>query len=240
MTRISASSACRAGRTEISTSLPKAFKNRKSRSMENPSSFPRRRAETLGWSMPRAFAALACVSFRSAMMSEMRCTSSAFARSSSGFLRPRSAKTFPLLGSTVSSVFTLAFLRTSCRMVFLRRFQPTADGLDFRRRCLNPALRLLLERMEHVHRTGELHGVHHAIGVPVVVFDDFEHPRPAEPLQHFRTDVLSSLLGLPEGEARRLADTGGERPQILVARPHPEERVLRGPVVGGPSMPVLA
>ena len=38
----------RAALTMISTSRPRAFKNRSSRSMEKPSSFPRTNAETLG------------------------------------------------------------------------------------------------------------------------------------------------------------------------------------------------
>src|SRR5262249_16647028 len=114
-TRVSASCECLAGRITISTSRPKAFRNRNSRSVENPSSLPRRSAETLGWSIPRSFAARVCVSFRSAMMSAIRCTSSAFARSSSGFLSPRSANAFPLDRSmgTGSSPF---FFRSSFLM----------------------------------------------------------------------------------------------------------------------------
>ena len=58
----------RLGRTTISTSWPRAFRNRKSRSVENPSSLPRTRAETFGWSIPRTAAARAWVSFRSQRM----------------------------------------------------------------------------------------------------------------------------------------------------------------------------
>ena len=56
-TRVSAWCPRRTGRTTISTSLPRALRNRKSRSVENPSSLPRMRAETFGWSMPSSFAA---------------------------------------------------------------------------------------------------------------------------------------------------------------------------------------
>lgn len=47
-TLVSAALPRRAGRMTISTSLPRAFRNRKSRSIEKPSSLPRNRAETLG------------------------------------------------------------------------------------------------------------------------------------------------------------------------------------------------
>jgi hypothetical protein len=57
-------------------------------------------AEAFGWSVPRSFAAPVWVGFRSPMISAIRCTSAACARSSSGFLSPRSANTSPLDGST--------------------------------------------------------------------------------------------------------------------------------------------
>ena len=57
MTLVSASPACLASRMTISTSRPRAFRNRNNRSVEKPSSLPRMRAEILGWSMPRRLAA---------------------------------------------------------------------------------------------------------------------------------------------------------------------------------------
>src|SRR5271166_5872447 len=53
MTLVSAAPECLAGRMTISTSRPRAFRNRNNRSVEKPSSLPRMRAEILGWSMPR-------------------------------------------------------------------------------------------------------------------------------------------------------------------------------------------
>src|SRR4051794_17457597 len=71
---------------------------------------PRTRADTLGWSSPRIFAAFTWVRLRSARRSRMRCTSLALARANSGFGRSRSANTLPLPCSIRIGGLGLAFV----------------------------------------------------------------------------------------------------------------------------------
>ena len=62
-------------------------------------------------------------------------------------------------------------------MVFLviprSGFQPLRDKIDIPFGRPDTGRRLLLERVEDVHRLLEPEGEHRSIGVPVVRFDDF-------------------------------------------------------------------
>src|SRR5712672_1791641 len=78
-----------------------------SRSIENPDSWPLLSAEILGWSTPKISAARAWVRWRSRRITIIRCASSALARASSGFGRPISANTFPLLTAKSRFFFIL-------------------------------------------------------------------------------------------------------------------------------------
>jgi hypothetical protein len=71
-----------------------------------------------------------------------------------------------------------------------------------------------------------------------MVLDDLQHTSPAEALEDLGVWVLASPLGLPEREARDLPDLLGESPEILPARPDPEERP--GDLLRIPDMPEIA
>src|SRR6266852_4955406 len=140
----------------ISTSWPSLLMNRRSRSVERPSSFPRSSAETLGWSMPSKEAACFCVSLRSVSSCEIRIARSAFASSSSGLGKPKSAKTFPLLGSASGRLFVFFLLTDPFRILFLRYLEPSLDELDFVLRRFDTCLR--------------------PVRTSLVVLDDFQDP----------------------------------------------------------------
>src|SRR5436309_3011894 len=99
--------------------------------------------------MPSKAAACCSVSFRSVSSCEMRMARSAFASSSSEFGKPKSAKTFPLLGSTSGLFFAFFLPSNPFRILFLRELQPFLDEFDFVLRRLDTLLGFLLEGMEH-------------------------------------------------------------------------------------------
>src|SRR5688572_19187343 len=102
---------------------------------------------------------------------------SAFANRSSGFGKPRSAKTLPLPNSNVTSSdsgrFALGF--DPRRIVLLRFLQSSLDSLDVFSWRLNSDLALLLEYVQHIDQTSELHRVNRPIRSGFIVFDDFKH-----------------------------------------------------------------
>ncbi len=124
--------------------------------------------------------------------------------------------------------------------MFLRRLQASPDEFPLRRRCLDPPLRLLLEGVEHVDRTGEPHRVNRPVSVTNVVLDDLKDPRPAEPFEHLRIDVLSAPLSLPQCETDRLTHHFGELPQVVSTGTHPEERLIGLRASRAHSIPILA
>src|SRR3954463_14169011 len=99
----------------------------------------------------------------------MRWASCARASNSCGLRRPRSAKTLPLPSCAWAAflvVFTVVVLlplgRAPFHMVLLRHFESLPDAFDVRPGCLDALLGFLLEGIQDVNRTGELHGVHPA------------------------------------------------------------------------------
>lgn len=97
--------------TTISTSRPSSVKKCISLPVEKPESCPRRSRDIFGWSIFRMRAALAWVNRRARIAAAIRIARPAFARRSSGFGSPRSAKTFPLLSSTPIALVMLTCYR---------------------------------------------------------------------------------------------------------------------------------
>ena len=83
------------GRTTMSTSCPRAFRNRVNRSTEKPLKCPCNSALTFGWSIPSALAACAWVRPRCSTMRLICSTSPALTSNSSASGSQRSANTFP-------------------------------------------------------------------------------------------------------------------------------------------------
>src|SRR5687768_13987364 len=93
-------------------------------------------------------------------------------------------------------------------------------------RSRDPALGLLLERMQHVHACTELHGVDHTVCVPVIVDDQFTN---AQPLQcSARQQLLSgrrlTSLGQVQKKSNIVMQAGGEAVIVLLRSTHPNER----------------
>jgi len=77
-----------------------------------------------------------------------------------------------------------------------------------------PRVDLLLERVQHVDRILEPHGVDGAIRVAVIRDDDLEHGASAEPLQVLDRPILLAALCGKEGVADVRLDRFRERFEV--------------------------
>src|SRR5579864_7042813 len=127
-------------------------------------------------------AARACVSLRARMAEEMRIARSAFARRSSGFGRPISANTFPLL-SSMSIVLAMSngcFLPLQpCLVFFFCSFEPQSNQVDFGLRRLDSRLRFFLEYVQNVQAASESDRVDSSVCVAVKIIDNLKNSRSA-------------------------------------------------------------
>lgn len=103
---------------------------------------------------------------------------------------------------------------------------------------LDSALGLLLEAMQHVQSTGELHGVHGPEGIPPKVFHHLQHAGRPKPGQWLDVRVLATTLGHIKGMAEDVFDVVRHGIQITFCRADPFER-LPSLLRHGEIMPVL-
>src|SRR5260370_12368640 len=161
----------------------------------------------------------------------MRKASPALARRSSGFGSPRSAKTLPLPSSTsipLAMLYRPFASLQPCRGLFLGSLEARLDQVDLRFRCLNSGLRFLLEGVEHAHAASQPHGVDGAIGVTVMVLDNFQDSCAAKASERFRGAVLSALLGHIKRKAYRVLDLLWESAQVCLGAADPNDRFETG------------
>jgi hypothetical protein len=69
--------------------------------------------------------------------------------------------------------------------------------------------------MQHIDRSGELHGVNRPVSIAIVVFDDFKDARASETFQRFRGYMLAASLSPAESEAHNALDLIREFPKII-------------------------
>jgi len=84
-------------------------------------------------------------------------------------------------------------------IVFLGLPQSRFDLLDFLGRCLDAALRLLLEGVQHVDDASELDRVNGPVRLPIVVLDHFENPGPFEALKGLASGWLPPVRASKRG-----------------------------------------
>src|SRR5207253_3212640 len=143
-------------------------------------------------------AAAVCESPFDLMIAAMPITISAFARCSSASGTPISAKTLPLL-------FVLLALLIFClRVQFDCRLQSCLDSVDVVHRRFDSLRRLLLERMQDVNHSLELHGINGAIRVTGKVRGNLENVSSAKTLQRFCILRLVTLLRRAKRETNLL------------------------------------
>src|SRR4051812_24051424 len=102
------------------------------------------------------------------MMSQMRETSSDFARSAAASGSPRSSNTFPLLRSVRGAApprFDSTVALTPALIVSLRPLEPFPQELDLLLRRRNPVLRFLPKDVKHVDSPFESDGVEATVGI---------------------------------------------------------------------------
>src|SRR5688572_26790115 len=111
----------------------------------------------------------------------MRCltrkASCAFRSSSSGFSKPRSAKTFPLPRVTVLDIaILLSFIRLiRCAVVRQGLLQPRFNKIKLAFWRLDPARGLLLKYMKNVDHGGKLQCIYGPECTPVMLRYDLEY-----------------------------------------------------------------
>src|SRR5271165_1895053 len=93
---------------------------------------------------------------------------------SSASRRPRSANTFPELGTTASLFFPFAISRL---VILARRLEPSGNQFHVRLGCLYSFRRFLLESVKNIQSLIELYAIYRTIGVPSVVLYDFQNSR---------------------------------------------------------------
>ncbi len=97
------------------------------------------------------------------------------------------------------------------------------DGYILFRRC-DPALALFLEAMQDKYSFFELHGIDGTIGAAHIVFNNLEHTRAAEALEHLRCIVSITGLGKGKRETEESPYSGRQCHQVLVAATYPLKR----------------
>src|SRR5260221_12962928 len=127
------------------------------------------------------------------MMSEMRETSSDFARRAAASGRPRSSNTFPLLRSMRGAVpprldSTVAL--APALIVSLRPLEPLPQELNLLLRRRDSVLRFLLKNVKHVDPPLEPDRVYTSVSVSLVVGHDLEDTRSAKPPEGLCIQVL--------------------------------------------------
>lgn len=90
-----------------------------------------------------------------------------------------------------------------------------------------PRLLFILETVQNKHGLRELHRVDGAIGAAGIALDDLQNACAAEALERLRRLVLLAALREVQGVAEKLAHLDGQRHQVLLAAPNPDE----GPVI---------
>src|SRR5437762_12229001 len=152
------------------------------------------------------------------MMSQMRVTSSDFARSAAASGRPMSPNTFPLPRSIrgaepprLASTVVLA----PALMVSLRPPESLPQQLDFALRRRDPVLGLLLEHVKHVDSSLEPDRVDATVGVPLMVGHNLENPRSTKPPERFCIQVLLPDLSLVQGNPELHLDRARKGTQVL-------------------------
>src|SRR5262245_43267509 len=111
--------------------------------------------------------------------------SAALASASAGRGWPRSSTALPL--PTMQSLRAIGVLLLPADFDSL--LQPLLDQFDIRRRRGDPALRLLLKRVQHEHAVSKPHRVHRAKGVAAMVRYNLQNAR-SQALQRLGRHVL--------------------------------------------------
>src|ERR1700674_84170 len=113
----------------------------------------------------------------------MRDASSAFARRSSGFASPRSAKmlSLPICTLIFSAMSASSFLLLRpLSVIFLRPFEARLHQVDLGFRRLDPALRFLLKDVQNIYEACQPDCINGSVCIAVIIFDYFQHAGTAE------------------------------------------------------------
>src|SRR3989442_11346273 len=145
----------------------------------------------------------------------MACAKWALASSSSASRSPRSANPLPLLGVTVASSRRAdrrvldAVLGMAILLLLLERSVvvpsepvPASYDLDVVSWSRDPPLRLLLEDVEHVDHSGQIHSVDRAIRPAVVILDELQHAGTTKALERLRCLRRPPELHAPQRSAK--------------------------------------
>src|ERR1700722_3868853 len=146
----------------------------------------------------------------------MRIPRSAFARRSSGFVRPMSANSFPL-PSTPPIILAMGpcfFRLLQPGVVFFRGpLETRLNQSNFSFRRLGPRLRFFLKCMQNKDAAGESNRVGRTIYIAVEIIDDLKNCRSAKLSKGFRVAVLSAMPGDIERKTYRILDLYPGRPR---------------------------
>src|SRR5450432_1467785 len=138
--------------------------------------------------------------------------------------RPRSAKTLPELGTTISLFFPFAISRL---VILGGGFQSSRDQIHIRLSGLDSFRGLLLKRVQDVDRSLKLHRVVRPVCIASGVLHNFQNAR-AFALPRFRAGILSTKLRHAQTDADFVFDSFGTIQQIALGRPDPKERPFAG------------
>lgn len=139
--------------------------------------------------------------------------------------KPRSAKTFPELGTKRSLL--LFFPAIPHLVVFTRPFQALRNKLNVRPRRPDARRRLFLEGVEHIYGFGESHGIYRTICVAAKILDDFKNSRSVA-LPRLSRWMLPTELRDRERNADLFLDRLREAEQVSLRGRRPQQELLAG------------
>src|SRR5262249_9237293 len=108
-------------------------------------------------------------------------------------------------------------------MVLLGLLQSGLNLVDFFRRGLGSAFRLLLKSLQHVNSAGKLDGIDGAVRAAGAPLAPLEPAAPGDAPRRFGSGVLPAGLRVKKRLPDCPADALREPPQILSARRNPED-----------------
>src|SRR5260370_2468988 len=121
-------------------------------------------------------------------------------------------------------------------MKFFSPRQPPLNQIDVPPVRGNSVPRLLLEAVKHIYGLGESNRVNHAVGIPVIIFDDFYNSTAAESPHWLCVRILLAHFGHFQVETDMFLCPYRKPLQVVFAAPHPHTRLQLLPLHALSSM----